>query len=79
MDLRKKIYIIIMTTTKVRTLKNGTIKTYQYETNKEYNDKYYNENKTKILKKNICDVCGGSYHLFNKMRHYRTEKHLKVL
>ena len=40
-----------MTTTKVRTLKNGTIKTYQYETNKEYNDKYYNENKTKILKK----------------------------
>lgn len=66
-----------MTTTKIRTLKNGYIKTYQYETNKEYNDKYYIENKDKILKKNICDICGGSYHLFNRMRHYRTEKHKK--
>jgi hypothetical protein len=66
-----------MTTTKIRTLKNGATKIYQYETNKDYNDKYYSENRNEILKKTICDVCGGSYHSFNKMRHYRTMKHLK--
>jgi hypothetical protein len=64
-----------MTTLKKRTLADGTIKIYKYETNKEYNDKYYSENKEKILTTTICE-CGGKYHGFNKMRHCRTKKHL---
>lgn len=67
-----------MTTLKKRTLADGTIKIYIYETNKEYNDKYYIENKEKILKTNKCE-CGGSYHGLNKMRHFRTKKHLVFL
>jgi hypothetical protein len=67
-----------MTTTKKRTLADGTIKIYQYETNKEYNDKYYLDNKEKILKNTKCE-CGGSYHGLNKMRHFRTKKHLNFL
>ena len=64
-----------MTTLKKRILADGTIKIYKYETNKEYNDKYYLENKEKILTTTICE-CGGKYHGFNKMRHCRTKKHL---
>jgi hypothetical protein len=67
-----------MTTLKKRTLADGTVKIYQYETNKEYNDKYYLENKEKILKTTTCE-CGGCYHGFNKMRHFRTKKHLNFL
>ena len=67
-----------MTTFKKRTLADGTIKIYKYETNKEYNDKYYSENKDKILQTTICQ-CGGKYHGLNKMRHFRTKKHLVFL
>ena len=67
-----------MTTLKKRTLADGTVKEYVYETNKEYNDKYYLENKEKILKSTKCE-CGGSYHGLNKMRHFRTKKHLVFL
>lgn len=64
-----------MTTIKTRTLKNGIIKTYQYETNKEYNTKYYTENKDKILKTIVCE-CGGRYHSLNKSRHFQRKKHI---
>lgn len=67
-----------MTTLKKRTLADGTVKIYIYETNKEYNDKYYIENKEKILTTTKCK-CGGSYHGLNKMRHFRTKKHLVFL
>jgi hypothetical protein len=67
-----------MTTTKTRILADGSIKIYEYETYKEYNNKYYIENKEKILVKTMCE-CGGHYHVFNKLRHFRTKKHLVFL
>ena len=67
-----------MTTIKKRTLIDGTVKIYEYNTYKEYNNKYYLENKDKILVKTICE-CGGHYHVFNKIRHFKTKKHLGFL
>ena len=67
-----------MTNYQKRILKDGTIKIYSYNTDKEYNNKYYNENKENLLKKTICE-CGGSYHTMNKMRHIRTNKHNKYI
>jgi hypothetical protein len=67
-----------MPTSQKRTLADGTIKIYSYETNKTYNNKYYTENKDTLLKKTICE-CGGSYHKLNKMRHIRTNKHNKYI
>ena len=67
-----------MTTTKKRIMKDGTVKFYTYETDKEYSDKYYSLNKEKILTKTICE-CGGKYHGFNKLRHFRTKKHIDFL
>jgi hypothetical protein len=47
---------------------------------KEYNDRYYAKNKTKILefygKQMICPTCFGSYTKYNKSRHEKSRNHL---
>jgi hypothetical protein len=66
------------TTIKRRTLKDGTIKEYVYETDKTYNDKYYITNKDLLLEKTIC-ACGGSYHRLGRFKHFKTKKHNKYM
>jgi hypothetical protein len=66
------------TTIKRRTLKDGTIKEYVYETNKTYNDKYYITNKELLLEKIKCP-CGGSYHRLNRHTHNKTKRHGKYV
>ena len=42
--------------------------------NPEYYNKYYHENKGKYNTKIICE-CGGSYCLFTKSNHFKTQRH----
>jgi len=67
---------------KKRILKDGNIKLYDYETNKEYhkkyNNKYYDDNKNKMLVRIDCN-CGGHYSSCVKARHEKTKRHLKYL
>lgn len=41
----------------------------------EYYKKYVQENKEYIYKQIICDVCGGTYTIYNKETHKKTMKH----
>jgi hypothetical protein len=66
------------TTIKRRTLKSGEVKEYVYETDKNYNGKYYITNKELLLEKIKCE-CGGSYHKLNRHTHYKTKKHNKYM
>ena len=43
---------------------------------KEYNDQYYQKNKSI---KSICELCGGKTSPFNKYQHEQTTKHQKKL
>jgi len=50
---------------------------------KKYNQKkYYNtfviKNKDKIIEKQQCDICCGSYTYYNKSKHYKSNRHLKM-
>jgi hypothetical protein len=63
-------------TIKKRILKNGEIKYYTYNTDKEYNNKYYINNKNTLLNKIKCS-CGGSYNSLSKSNHLKTKKHNK--
>jgi len=65
-------------TIKYRKLKDGTIKEYIYETDKNYNDRYYITNKDLLLEKTRCE-CGGSYHRLNRHTHFKTKKHNKYI
>lgn len=57
-------------------LKNGTIKFYEYPTNKKYNNDYYAKNRETILIKVSCG-CGGSYHKLSKSTHLKSNRHKK--
>jgi hypothetical protein len=51
---------------------------------KAYDQKKYNKNFCvrhceKIHKKTDCDVCGGSYTYFNKSKHHKSQRHLKMM
>ena len=43
---------------------------------REYNHKFYENNKDKDIKRS-CDICSGSYTIFNKSHHKKSKKHLK--
>jgi hypothetical protein len=49
--------------------------------NVEYQKKYYQDNKEKLLEKlkqkSKCDLCGGSYSYVSKNRHLQSVKHKK--
>ena len=66
------------TTTKKRILKDGTIKFYTYKTDKEYNNKYYINNKSSLLNKIKCS-CGGTYNSLSRTNHLKTKKHNKFI
>ncbi len=44
------------------------------ERTKEYNRKYYQENKAKWYEKHLC-YCGGKYMTANWAKHYKTKRH----
>jgi hypothetical protein len=52
---------------------------YKDLTQKEYNKKYYDLNRTKLLEKIKCINCNGSYSLATLSQHFKTKKHLSAL
>jgi hypothetical protein len=46
---------------------------------KIYRKKYYEENKDKWYKKEVCGICGGKYTGSNKTAHNDTKKHKKAV
>ena len=49
--------------------------TYTKEKAKEYNTKYYSENKDK---KYMCEVCRKEVNYFNKSKHIKTDLHQRL-
>ena len=43
---------------------------------KKYNDAFMLKHKETINKRNICDVCCGSYSYFNKSKHQKSKRHI---
>ena len=37
------------------------------------------KNKDKIKEKIICDICCGTYTYFNKSKHFKSSKHIKIM
>ena len=48
------------------------------EKRREYNHKFYEKNRGKDIKR-ACDVCNGSFTIFNKSHHKQSKKHKKAL
>ena len=46
---------------------------------KKYNSTFMTKNKSKIMEKHICDVCCGSYTYYNKSKHLKSNRHIKML
>jgi hypothetical protein len=55
-------------------LKDGTIKTYEYNYDDYFKD-YYSKNKDKINEKFTCEICKGFYTLANKSQHNKGKRH----
>lgn len=51
-------------------------KVYPYN---DYNKKFMEKNKEKIMEKQKCEICCGSYTYFNKSKHLKSKKHLDLL
>jgi hypothetical protein len=45
----------------------------------QYNKKFIEKNRDRINEKIICDVCCGSYSYYNKSKHMKSLKHVKLL
>lgn len=43
---------------------------------KEYSKKFYENHKND--NKTICNICYGSYSIFNKSHHFKTQKHKRA-
>ncbi len=63
-------------TTQVRNviLKDGTVKTYEYNYDEYFKD-YYAKNKEKMNEKFTCEICRGSYTQANKSQHSKGKRH----
>ncbi len=65
----------------IQTIQENAIK--KEFNNIEYQKKYYQKNKDKLLvklkEKSICELCGGSYSYVSKNRHLNSEKHKRKL
>ena len=50
---------------------------------KNYNKKYYDNNKEKIIKHlyeyRTCNICNRDYRLYQLSRHYKTNRHINIL
>jgi epoxyqueuosine reductase QueG len=55
---------------------NLVVKEKKVFNRKEYNDQYYQKNKSV---KSICELCGGKTSPFNKYQHEQSAKHQKKL
>jgi len=45
----------------------------------EYRKKYYEEHKEDYRQTETCEICSGSFQIWNKGQHKRTQKHQKAL
>jgi hypothetical protein len=52
---------------------------YKNISQKEYNKKYYDLNRTKLLEKIKCINCNGSYSIATSSQHMKTKLHLKSI
>lgn len=43
-----------------------------------YRKKYYEENKDKYRKSEVCEICGTTYKLYNKSHHRSSKKHIYI-
>lgn len=60
---------------KTYTKKNGEVVNYKYN-QKEYNKRFYENNKDKILnEKYMCEYCNKEVNTRNKSNHEKTVKH----
>ena len=66
----------IDTETKTEVINNEPIKKYDQ---KKYNSTFMTKNKSKIMEKHVCDVCCGSYTYYNKSKHLKSNRHIKML
>jgi hypothetical protein len=57
---------------------SGELKTYFYD-GKKYNRTYYLKNKDRLLEKNKCNICMGSYTKNTMNNHLKTKKHLSLM
>jgi hypothetical protein len=57
---------------------NKDKKNNKYDQNK-YNKNFMEKNKDKIKEKIICDICCGTYTYFNKSKHFKSSKHIKIM
>jgi hypothetical protein len=46
---------------------------------KKYNRKFCETHSEKIHAKTECEICGGSFTYFNKSKHLKTQRHLKMI
>ena len=67
---------ILLENCEKNTSKYAHLKTAQKR--REYNHKFYENNKDKDIKRS-CDICLGSYTIFNKSHHNKSKKHLKAI
>jgi hypothetical protein len=59
-------------------MKRPTIKITKIYNQKKYNKTFIEKNKDKIKEKNICDICCGSYTYYNKSKHMKSQKHIRM-
>ena len=45
----------------------------------KYRQKYYEEHKEDYRQTEICDICSGSYQIWNKSAHKRSKKHKQTV
>lgn len=46
---------------------------------KEYRKKYYQEHKEDYRQIETCEICNGSYQIWNKSAHKKSKKHKQVI
>ena len=57
----------------------GSVRRPQDYDNKVYHKKFMEKNADKVKEKIICPVCCGSYTYFNKSKHIKSDRHIKLL
>jgi len=46
---------------------------------REYNRRFIEKNAERIHTKTVCDVCCGSYTYFNKSKHLKSARHIRLV
>jgi hypothetical protein len=58
---------------------NDIIKTNMKLKRKEYNNRFFEKNKERLIITHICDICLGKYKYVNKSHHNKTAIHIRHL